>query len=80
MKRFFPSLFALVVAVGLAGCPREPNAPDPGMGTPCESLEDCNDGVTCGELKLCVDGFCEEGRSLIRACPGAGDPVVPPGD
>lgn len=60
----------------LTGCPRQPEAPDPGMGRACEALEDCNT-ASCGALQLCVDGFCEEGSSLIRPCPGVGAPVPP---
>ena len=72
-------LSVLVLAVSLAGCPREPEAPEPGMGTPCEQLSDCNPDESCGALTLCVDGFCEQGATLVRPCPGAGEPVRPPG-
>ncbi len=75
------SLSVLALAFGLtlvAGCPREPDAPEPLSGTPCEQLTNCNPGRACGALKLCVDGFCEEGESLLRPCPEEGDPVRPP--
>jgi hypothetical protein len=76
---------ALLLCVALPGCPREPDAPDPLSGTPCNTLDDCNEGRTCGALTLCVDaregesGYCELGASLVRPCPGEGDPVRPPG-
>lgn len=73
------------VAVSVAGCPRAPEAPEPLSGTPCEQLTDCNPGRSCGALKLCscttepcVDGFCEEGFSLLRPCREDGQPVRPP--
>lgn len=79
MRRWFPWLALVAVALSAVGCPRSPDAPDPGMGTPCEQLDDCNPGMTCGALRLCVAGFCEEGASLIRPCPGEGEPIVDPG-
>lgn len=66
-----------LLGLGLLGCPRQPDAPEPGMGTPCEALEDCNPGVACGLLTLCVDGFCEDEPSLVRPCPGEGEPIGP---
>ncbi len=68
-----------LLALGLSGCPRQPNVPTPLSGTPCTQLSDCNGGTTCGALKLCVDGYCESGTSLLRPCRSAGRPVVPPG-
>ena len=79
MRRLFPFAAAAFVALVASGCPRSPDAPESGMGTPCEQLDDCNPGVTCGALRLCVAGFCEAEASLIRPCPGAGDPIVDPG-
>jgi hypothetical protein len=77
-----PSTLALLFALGsgllLSGCPRTPDAPEPLTGTPCEQLTDCNPGVSCGALRLCVDGYCEEGMSLMRPCRGAGESVLPP--
>ena len=74
-----PLVLAFVLALVASGCPRTPDAPEPGMGTPCEQISDCNPGATCGALSLCVAGFCEEGASLIRPCPGEGEPIVDPG-
>lgn len=75
---------ALVLALAtgclaLAGCPREPDAPEPGMGEPCEQLADCNPDGSCGVLTLCVDGFCAEEPTLVRPCPDEGEPIRPPG-
>lgn len=79
MRRAALVLFFLC-ALAASGCPRTPDAPDPGGGMPCDQLDDCNPGgVTCGALTLCVAGFCEEGASLIRPCPGEGEPIVDPG-
>jgi hypothetical protein len=61
----------------LQGCPRTPEAPEPLVGEPCEALNDCNPGVTCGALRLCVGGYCEERASLLRPCRDEGVPVVP---
>jgi len=71
-------LWSSALALALSGCPQKPNAPEPGMGTPCNQLSDCNPGVTCGALQLCVDNFCEEGHSLIRPCRDEGESVRPP--
>ncbi|MBX3271867.1 MAG: hypothetical protein KF729_16485 [Sandaracinaceae bacterium] len=77
MRRSIPLALAALAALTLSGCPRTPEAPGPGTGTPCEQLDDCNPGATCGALRLCVSGFCEAGRSLIRPCPGEGAPIDP---
>lgn len=66
------------IALGVSGCPREPDAPEPLMGTPCMQLTDCNPGRACGALKLCVDGFCEQDASLLRPCRDEGQPVPAP--
>lgn len=68
-----------VALVALTGCPREPDAPAPGMGVACEQIDDCNAGETCGLLTVCVNGFCAEEPSLVLPCPGEGEPVRPPG-
>ncbi|HEY8429038.1 MAG TPA: hypothetical protein VIL20_11715 [Sandaracinaceae bacterium] len=79
LGRSLAALGALVLsASSLAGCPRQPEAPEPLDGTPCEQLIECNPGRSCGALKLCVDGYCEEGFSLLRPCPEEGEPVRPP--
>lgn len=82
LRRLGRSLPALVLggsfALAAAGCPREPEAPKPLMGTPCEQLTDCNPGRECGALRLCVDGYCEAGASLLRPCRDEGVPVRPP--
>ena len=70
---------AAAALLALTGCPREPDAPEPGMDTPCEQIDDCNAGDTCGLLTLCVDGFCAEEPTLVLPCPGDGAPVRPPG-
>lgn len=61
----------------MIGCPRQPDAPPPGMGTPCDSTEECNAGATCGLLRICVEGYCEDEASLVRPCPGEGEPIGP---
>ncbi len=78
MRHLFALMAVWFLALAMAGCPRTPDAPDPGMGTPCEQLDDCNPGVSCGQLRLCVAGFCERERSLIRPCPELGAPVARP--
>lgn len=79
MQRLLGPACSILLALAATGCPRAPDAPEPGTGTPCEQLADCNSGVACGILRLCVDGLCELEGSLVRACPGAGAPVQPPG-
>ena len=61
----------------LLGCPRQPDAPEPGSGVPCAQLEDCNPDGSCGLLTLCVDGFCADAPSLVRPCEGEGVPIGP---
>ena len=79
MSRLLGPLLAVLLGLTLLGCPRTPDAPEPLDGTPCEQNLQCNAGATCGRLRLCVDGFCEEGEgSLIRPCEGVGTPVRPP--
>jgi len=61
-------LLALGVMLGMSlGCPREIVAPPP-PGAPCTTTEDCNAGLTCGELSACVGNRCEEGRSIRLPC------------
>lgn len=68
-------VLAIVLSAMLSGCPREPQPPPPGVARPCEVHADCNGGRTCGQLSLCVGGYCEEEGSVAIACPGAGTPV-----
>ena len=68
---------ATVLALSLAGCPREAQPPPPGDARPCEAHADCNAGRTCGLLALCVGGFCEEETSVAVPCPEEGTPVPP---
>jgi len=71
-----PLLPIALLALSLLGCPRQPDAPEPGDGVACEQLEDCNDpSLTCGLLTVCVDGFCEDAPSLVRPCPDEGQPI-----
>lgn len=61
-------LFALGVLLSMSlGCPREIVAPPP-AGSPCTTTEDCNAGLTCGELRACVGDRCEEGHSIRVPC------------
>ena len=71
-----PTWWALA-AVLWVGCPRDPQAPDPGEeALSCETLADCNRGLECGSfpLRACVDRLCEVSPSLILPCarPDAG--------
>jgi hypothetical protein len=67
MSRWLIVLLALAGVV-LGGCPRELVAP-PAAGDPCVENADCNpEDVTCGELRLCVGGHCEQGSSLHVPC------------
>lgn len=72
-------ILGVALAALVSGCPRGPEAPDPGMGMECEQLSDCNPDRSCGELTLCVDGFCAQEATLVRPCEGEGEPVRPPG-
>jgi len=74
-----PLVAALALVLLLSGCPREVEEPEPGEARPCEVLADCNGGRTCADVPLeaCVDGLCEEQGSLVRPCPGSGEPFPP---
>ncbi|MCZ7678943.1 MAG: hypothetical protein M5U28_09395 [Sandaracinaceae bacterium] len=80
LRSLGPSLAVIALGALLGGCPRTPDAPEPLSGTPCMQLIDCNPGRSCGALTLCVDGYCEEGTSLLRPCRDEGEPVPPPTD
>ncbi len=77
MARCLRIALPALLGLTLLGCPRQPDAPEPGDGVPCAQLEDCNPTQTCGLLTLCVDGFCEESPSLMRPCPDRGVPLDP---
>ena len=61
-------LLAPLAALLVAGCPQGFTDPSPTQAGACESVDDCNDGRVCGELRLCVDGACEAEPSLVRVC------------
>ena len=72
MKR--ASLAILLLGSTLVvGCPRTDPPPDRMGGMPCTTNADCNPDRTCGEMALCITGICEEGHTLIVACPGMGE-------
>jgi len=52
-----------------AGCPRELQIPD-ASGAACTDNVDCNGGITCGPLRACVLGHCEQDASLAIPCEG----------
>ena len=65
---------ALALSLVLAGCPPEPNASRDG-GTACTTESQCNPpGVSCGQISLCVAGYCSESR-IVRVCAEAGSSV-----
>ena len=55
-----------LILVMLAGCVKPPEAMRDG-GVHCQHDEDCNGGATCGELKLCVLGYCAQ-DTVFRVC------------
>ncbi len=61
----------LLMASSLMGCPREGQTPARADGLSCETVADCNRGVSCGPvaLRACVDSRCEGEPSLILSCP-----------
>jgi hypothetical protein len=60
------------VIVVCSACVAKPEATRDG-GTPCQREEDCNPAPVCGEVRLCVQGFCADDR-VFRACPDGGYP------
>lgn len=61
----------MVIAM-CASCVSKPEATRDG-GTACTRDQDCNDGVLCGEIALCVQGFCAA-DTVFRACADGGYP------
>jgi hypothetical protein len=59
-------------AVLASGCPRTDPPPERMGGMNCQTMADCNPDRTCGEMTLCITGVCEEGHTLIVACPHSG--------
>ncbi len=58
--------------VGIGGCVAAPQAGRSG-GTSCNGDVDCNPGAACGEIHLCVQGFCAE-DAVFRVCVDGGYP------
>lgn len=69
--RTIVAVFALAAA--LAGCPPTMEATRDG-GTTCVTTAGCNPtGMTCGDLRLCVQGFCTDTTTVV-ACREGGYP------
>jgi hypothetical protein len=69
MRSVLPCFGLLAVLWG--GCPRDLAVPDvPREAQPCDTRQDCNTAA-CGQLRACVDGFCEptDAGSLAVPCP-----------
>lgn len=67
MKR----LGAMALALAM-GCVSAPEAERDG-GRACRSERDCNGDVTCGPVRLCVEGFCAQ-DPIFRVCDGGSYP------
>lgn len=62
----------LLALLACSACVAKPEATRDG-GTPCTREEECNRGTLCGEVRLCVQGFCAD-DTVLRACPDGGYP------
>lgn len=62
--------FVALVALGLSGCPRDPDDPlPPAEARPCVTDEDCRPaGAPCGLVWACVDVRCTEQPSRAVPC------------
>jgi hypothetical protein len=70
MVRAMRSAMPWMLVAALAACVAKPEATRSG-GTACRRDEDCNGGASCGELALCVQGFCAE-DTVFRVCADGG--------
>ncbi len=72
-RRAVTTLLTLALVAFCAGCPPVSQATRDG-GTPCTTGSQCNPaGLLCGELRLCVQGYCTDTTSVI-ACRDGGYP------
>ncbi len=71
MRRSIPWTLALAL-VTAQGCVAKPEATRDGA-SPCRRDEDCNGGALCGEIALCVQGYCAD-DTVFRACTDGGYP------
>ena len=65
-------LWSLLACGVCSACVAKPEATRDG-GTPCTREEEGNRGPLCGEVRLCVQGFCAD-DTVLRACPDGGYP------
>lgn len=65
----------LIFAVTASGCVAAPEAARDG-GTRCTRLEDCNQGASCGSVRLCVLGYCAV-DTVYTVCAEAGADAPP---
>ncbi len=69
MSRHPVLVFALLLSTA---CVAKPEAARSG-GTACTADRDCNEGPLCGEVSLCVQGYCAV-DTVFRACADGGYP------
>jgi hypothetical protein len=62
----------LLIALAVPACVSGPEATRVG-GVACSRDEDCNNGASCGRLRLCVLNYCAEDE-VFRVCPDGGYP------